>query len=80
MAKIVYIGTFTTLVTAGSPPDEVRKYINPDNIVLATVKKAEEGWVWSFEMLDGTSLDSMVFQDPNAAMDWAIKHDIMQTM
>ena len=79
MTKVVYIGTFTTLVTAGNPPDEVRKYINPDNIVLATVKKAEGGWAWSFKMSDGTSLESMAFKSQNAALDWAVKHDIVQT-
>lgn len=45
MAKIVFIGAINTLGTAGNPPDEVHRYINPDNIVLATVQKTEEGWV-----------------------------------
>ena len=79
MAKIVYIGTFTTLVTAGKPPQKVRKYVNPDNIVLASIKQAEEGWVWSFKMSDGTSLDSTAFKDQKTALDWAVKHDIVQS-
>jgi len=79
MTKIVYIGTFTTLVTAGKPPDEVRKYINPDNVVLATVTKAEAGWIWSFRMSDGTSLNSKAFKDQKTALDWAVKHDIIQS-
>lgn len=79
MAKIVYIGTFTTLVTAGKPPDEVRKYVNPDNIIMASIKKTEAGWVWSFRMSDGTSLSSMHFEDEETALDWAVKHDIAQS-
>ena len=78
MAKIVFIGTVNTLGTTGNPPDEVRRYINPDNIITATVQKTEKVWVWSFKMSDGTSLNSMAFDDYDDAISWAVKHKIVE--
>ena len=78
MAKIVFIGSIDTLETAGSPPSAVRRYINLDNIVLATLKNVGEVWIWSFKMSDGTSLDSMTFDDYDQAITWANENKITE--
>ena len=78
MAKIVFIGAIDTLDTAGSPPCAVRRYINPDNIVLATLKNVEDLWIWSFKMSDGASLDSMTFDDYDKAITWANENKIIE--
>lgn len=79
MAKIVFIGAVKTLSSTEHAPHDVCRYINPDNIVLATLKKAEEGWVWSFMLSEGTSVDSMAFEDYNLAKSWADEHNLVQT-
>ena len=78
MTKIVFIGAVKTLSSTELASSDIHRYINPDNIVLATLKKTQEGWVWNFVLSEGTSLDSMVFEHYNLAKSWAVEHDLVQ--
>jgi len=78
MAKIIFIGAVNTLSSTEHVSSDVHRYINPDNIVLATLKKTEQGWIWSFMLSEGTSVDSMAFEDYNLAKNWADENNLVQ--